>query len=270
MILDEAGMVDHKRMDQLTHLIERTGAKLVAVGDGRQLPSIGPGGTFDRLVTHARTVELNDVHRTKDPPSSEPGPALRAGEPERAMAHYHARGRLHLADTRDQAGEQAVQRWAELAWERDPRQVALIADASNVEIDRLNARAQRLRDERGELGDTEIWLPNRNYGLRQGDLITFTAQHRPPGAPKIENGARGEVTHIRPGDVSLTVKLDGSDREVLIGPSELAQRSPPSQAPPSPPVASRGRPLQLRPNVHSPTAGGLPPGVEVHRAGLVR
>ena len=43
MILDEAGMVDHKRMDALTELIERSGAKLIAVGDGKQLPSIGPG-----------------------------------------------------------------------------------------------------------------------------------------------------------------------------------------------------------------------------------
>ena len=42
VILDESGMVDHKRMDALTELIERSGAKLIAVGDGKQLPSIGP------------------------------------------------------------------------------------------------------------------------------------------------------------------------------------------------------------------------------------
>ena len=53
VILDEAGMVDHNRMDSLTELIERSGAKLIAVGDGKQLPSIGPGGMFDRLTDHA-------------------------------------------------------------------------------------------------------------------------------------------------------------------------------------------------------------------------
>ena len=78
--------------------------------------------------------------------------ALRAGEPERAMAHYQSRGQLFFPDTREQAGEAAVQRWAELTETRDIREVALIADASNVEIDRLNARAQHLRAERGELG----------------------------------------------------------------------------------------------------------------------
>ena len=77
------------------------------------------------------------------------------------MAHYRSRGQLYFEDTREQAGEAAVKRWAQLTETRDPRQVALIADASNLEIDRLNARAQHLRAERGELGDAEIPLPNR-------------------------------------------------------------------------------------------------------------
>ena len=152
MILDEAGMVDHKRMDALTELIERSGAKLIAVGDGKQLPSIGPGGMFDRIAGRAPTAELADVRRTSDPEERKAWAALRAGEPERAMAHYQSRGQLFFTDTRDEAGEAAVQRWAELTKTRDIRDVALIADASNVEIDRLNARAQHLRAERGELG----------------------------------------------------------------------------------------------------------------------
>ena len=67
VILDEAGMVDHARLDRLTELVERSGAKLIAVGDGKQLPSIGPGGMFDRLADHAPTAQLSDVHRTSDP-----------------------------------------------------------------------------------------------------------------------------------------------------------------------------------------------------------
>ena len=86
-------MVDHKRLDALTELVERSGAKLIAVGDGKQLPSIGPGGMFDRLTDHAPTAELADIHRTNDPDERRAWQALRAGEPERAMAHYASRGR---------------------------------------------------------------------------------------------------------------------------------------------------------------------------------
>jgi conjugative relaxase-like TrwC/TraI family protein len=213
VFFDEAGMADHKRMEALTNLIARSGAKLVAVGDGKQLPSIGPGGMFDRLANQAPTAELADIHRTTDPEERRAWAALRAGEPERAMAHYQARGQLLFTDTREEAGEAGVQRWATLTETHPVRDVALIADASNVEIDRLNARAQHLRAERGELGGDEVPLAHQHYGLREGDLITFTAQHRTPGEPRIENGSRGEVTAIGK-QGGLTVRLDGSDRTV--------------------------------------------------------
>jgi len=219
VILDEAGMVDHKRLDALTKLVGRSGAKLIAVGDGKQLPSIGPGGMFDRLTEHAPTAELADIHRTKDPADQRAWQALRAGEPERAMAHYASRGQLHLSDTRDQAAEHAVQTWAELTNGRDIREIALIADAANTEIDRLNARAQHLRVERGELGHHEIPLPGVHYGLREGDLIAFTAQHRPSGQPRVENGTRGQVSAIH--DRRVTVTIDGSQRKIQLAGEDL-------------------------------------------------
>ena len=215
IVLDEAGMVDHARLDALTELVERSGAKLIAVGDGKQLPSIGPGGMFDRLTGHAATAELADIHRTSNAGEQKAWRELRAGEPDRAMAHYHSRGRLHLADTRDQAAENAVQAWGQLTNEHDDiRSVALIADASNQEIDRLNARAQHLRAERGELGHQEINLPNVHYGLHDGDLIAFTAQHRLRGQPRIENGTRGQITHVD--EHGVTITLDGSGRRVQL------------------------------------------------------
>ena len=136
------------------------------------------------------------------------------------MAHYQARGQLYFIDTRDEAGEAAVQRWASLTERHDIRQVALIADASNQEIDRLNARAQHLRAQRGELGPREIPLPSVHYGLREGDLIAFTAQHRPPGQPRVENGARGQVSTIHE-QGGLTVTLDGSDRQIRLAGEDL-------------------------------------------------
>jgi ATP-dependent exoDNAse (exonuclease V) alpha subunit len=220
IVLDEAGMVDHARLDVLTELVEPSGAKLITVGDGKQLPSIGPGGMFDRLTGHAPTAELADIHRTSDAGEQKAWTALRAGEPERAMAHYHSLGRLHLADTRDQAAENAVQAWVQLTSEHDDiRSVALIADASNQEIDRLNARAQHLRAERGELGHQEIALPNVHYGLRDGDLIAFNAQHHLRGQPRIENGTRGQVTDVH--EHGVTITLDGSGRRVQLASEHL-------------------------------------------------
>jgi len=91
----------------------------------------------------------------------------------------------------------------------------LIADASNREIDRLNARAQRLRAQRGELASHELPLASVHYGLCEGDHVAFIAQHRPRGQARVENGTRGEVTKIEQ-DGTLALKLDGSDRLVRL------------------------------------------------------
>ena len=109
------------------------------------------------------------------------------------MAHYKSRSQLFLSDTREQAGEAAVKRWAELTETREIREVALITDASNVEVDRLNARAQHLRAERGELGQAEVQLPHKHYGLREGDRDRV---HRP--APRAR-AAAGRERLPRPG-----------------------------------------------------------------------
>jgi conjugative relaxase-like TrwC/TraI family protein len=215
VFFDEAGMADTHRLEKLIGLVDRTGAKLVAVGDGKQLPSIGPGGMFDRLTTRMPVVEIEQVRRTSDRDEQRAWAALRGGEPERAMAHYKSRGQLNLADTREQAAENAVQAWAKLTENLDPAEVALIADASNKEIDRLNARAQYLRGDRGELGERAVPLASVHYGLFEGDRVAFIRQHCAPRQPRVENGSRGQITNIDD-QGAVTVALDGSGRTVTL------------------------------------------------------
>src|ERR1700722_10967827 len=210
---DEAGMADTDRLDRLTDIVERTGSKLVAIGDAAQLPSIGAGGMFERLTGLAPSAELSNIRRTLDPAEQRAWADLRAGRSDRAMAHYHQRGQLHITDTRDQAVEDAAQAWATLTETLDPSEVALISDASNHEINRLNARAQHFRAQRGELGDLEVPIPGVHYGIRQGDRIALIDQHHTPGVERIENGSRGEVLDITPaGEVLIEFDVTGRQR----------------------------------------------------------
>lgn len=96
-------------------------------------------------------------------------------------------------------------------------QVALISDASNKEIHRMNARAQHYRAERGELGDVEVPVPGVHYGLREGDRVALIEQHREAGLSRIENGERGEVLEIGRGGEVL-IKFDGAgERRSFMG-----------------------------------------------------
>jgi conjugative relaxase-like TrwC/TraI family protein len=214
--LDEAGMADTSRLERLTDVLERTGAKLVAIGDGAQLPSIGAGGMFDRLAHIAPCAELTTVHRTRDRDEQRAWSDLRAGRTDKAIAHYLANGRLHVADTRDQAIEHAVENWAKLTETHAIAEVALISDASNKEIARLNARAQHYRAERGELGELEVEVPGVHYGIREGDRVAMIDQHHQPGEQRIENGSLGEVLEISSaGEVLIEFDVTGQQRTLV-------------------------------------------------------
>jgi conjugative relaxase-like TrwC/TraI family protein len=210
---DEAGMADTDRLQRLTETVQRTGPKLVCIGDGAQLPSIGAGGMFDRLAQLAPSAQLSNIRRTLDPAEQRAWADLRAGRSDRAMAHYQSRGQLHISNTRDDAVEQATRAWATLTETYDPSEVALISDASNQEIHRLNARAQHFRAQRGELGDLEVPIPGTHYGVCQGDRIALIEQHHEPGQERIENGSRGEILDIAPtGDVLIQFDITGRER----------------------------------------------------------
>jgi conjugative relaxase-like TrwC/TraI family protein len=222
IFFDEAGMADTRRLDRLTEMVDRTGAKLVAIGDGAQLPSIGAGGMFDRLTEIAPSAALSNVRRTLDPAEQRAWADLRAGRSDRAMAHYLRRGRLHMADTRDQAVEHAVQDWAALTETIPIGEVALISDASNLEIDRLNARAQHHRAERGELGDIEAEIPGVHYRIRAGDRVAMIDQHHQPRTERVENGAHGEVIDItETGEV--LIQFDATNQWRTLAGDELAR-----------------------------------------------
>jgi hypothetical protein len=126
------------------------------------------------------------------------------------MAAYLSQGRLHFSDSRDEAVEHAAQNWAKLTEAHPIEQVALISDASNKEIHRLNARAQDHRAERGELGDVEVPVPGVHYGVREGDRVALIEQYREAGLRRIENGERGEVIEIGSGgEVLIEFDLTG-------------------------------------------------------------
>ncbi len=210
---DEAGMADTSRFERLTEVVKRTGAKLVVIGDAEQLPSIGAGGMFDRLSRIAPCAELSTVHRTRDRDEQRAWSDLRAGRTDRAIAHYLANGRVHIADTRDQAIDHAVRNWAQLTESLPIAEVALISDASNREIARLNARAQHFRSQRGELGELEVPVPGVHYGIREGDRIAMIDQHHEPGEQRIENGSLGEVLDVTPlGEVIVEFDVTGEHR----------------------------------------------------------
>ncbi len=223
VVMDEAGMADTKRLAALAGATARAESKLVLVGDHAQLPAIGAGGMFAELQGKVPTAEVSEVHRARHAWEREAWQQVRAGEAHRALASYQAHGRLHIADTRAQAAERMVDAWDRARQERPDERLVMLTDASNAELDRINALAQERRAEAGELGARSVQLPDRPCGLAAGDQVIFTAALYRPGQPRVENGTLGNVVEVS-GDDRVSIQTTGAqDREVQLCSDELGE-----------------------------------------------
>lgn len=221
--VDEAAMLDTRRTAALFDLAAHTGAKLVLVGDSRQLQSIQAGGMFDAIHDTAPSAELDDVRRARDQAERNAWKALRRHDPEPALAHYLARGQLHIANTRPEALEAACQRHHDLTATHPAKDVALVLDGSNHEIHRANARIQHLRHQRGELAADHVEHPDPDihYALHTGDRVSFVAPHREDGQRRVENGTTGHILAADPDISGVMIGLDGSERQVAVFGADL-------------------------------------------------
>jgi ATP-dependent exoDNAse (exonuclease V) alpha subunit len=222
VVMDEAGMADTDRLSQLVDLTSEKGSKLVLAGDSSQLSPIGAGGLFSQIAERTPSAELKEIHRAENHWEREAWVDVREGNAERALAAYEAHERLHIADTREQAGEKMVADWNEQRLENPEGRTVMLTDASNDELDRLNQMAQDHRDQSGELGNDRAELPGAPYSLAPGDQVIFTkAMFQPGGGPRVENGTLGTVKDVKDQN-NLTIDTHGAnEREVKVDTKEF-------------------------------------------------
>jgi conjugative relaxase-like TrwC/TraI family protein len=221
VVMDEAGMADTSRLASLTELTARHESKLVLVGDQAQLPSIGAGGMFEALQERVPTAHVSEVHRARHAWEREAWTQVREGGSQRALASYQAHERLHIADTREQAVQRMVGDWDRARQERPGVRTVMLTDASNVELDRINALAQERRAQAGELGARRVALPDRPYGLAAGDRVIFTVALYRPGQERVENGTLGSVLETGKDD-QLTIQTEEAQSgEVSVNAAEF-------------------------------------------------
>jgi conjugative relaxase-like TrwC/TraI family protein len=206
VVIDEAGMADTRRLARLIEITDRSDSKLVLAGDQAQLSPIGAGGLFAELKDNVPTAQFSEVHRAKHDWERDAWGQLRQGDAERALGEYPDRGRLHIEETRADAGQRMVNDWAATRAAHPDDRVVMLTDASNHELDQLNKQAQEKRLDAGELGAQTVDLPGRPYGLRFGDEVIFSAQHRVPGEARVENGTRGQVFAARERDSNVVIR----------------------------------------------------------------
>ena len=76
------------------------------------------------------------------------------------------------------------------------RSTLVLAHSSNEHLDELNASAQAIRAQEGELGAAQLDLTGRPYGLHTGDAVVVRAPLVHPDLGAVRNGVTAEVMAV--------------------------------------------------------------------------
>jgi conjugative relaxase-like TrwC/TraI family protein len=110
VVVDESAMADTAALAAIYRHVEVAGAKLLLVGDHKQLAAVGAGGAMDLLARAGTRYELTEARRFTHAWEREASLRLRDGD-ESVLRTYHQHGRLLDAGTREQAEHSAGRAW---------------------------------------------------------------------------------------------------------------------------------------------------------------
>ena len=211
VVVDEAAMLATADLAALVDVVEAADAKLVLVGDHRQLGAVQAGGLFRLLVADSRAAELSGVRRFSHPWEAKATLRLRAGD-ESVLGDYEAQGRIR-GGSRDEMIDQAFSAWrsARTAGESI---VVVAADHATVGALALRARAERVAA--GEVEPNGIPAGTQIVG-RGDEIVTTRNDRRLVTGDRwwVRNGDRWHVDARRDDGALVVAHLDGHGRVVL-------------------------------------------------------
>ena len=210
VMVDEAAMIDTKLMAMLAAHAYAAGAKLILVGDDRQLSSIDRGGMFGALKDRYGAASLTEVRRQTKNDDRRATELMAEGNFHDALARYAAKGGIHWSRSLEEARAALVKQWAADS-AADPAKSRFVFAYTNADVDLLNRELRRVRKVRGELGSSHSFeTKHGRHDFAPGDRIQFTGTEK---ALSIYNGNAGVIQSID-GD-RITVRLDGERGTLL-------------------------------------------------------
>jgi Ti-type conjugative transfer relaxase TraA len=211
LVVDEAGMVDTRRLARLLDHAADARAKVVLIGDERQVPAVEAGGGFAGLADRLGAAELSQVHRQSHAWDRSALDELRHGDLSEWIAAYDQHGRLVPCRSADEQTRALVSDWYVAAREHGMEQTVMLAGRRD-EVADLNHLARTTRVAASELDDaTALTVNGRSFA--EGDRV-LALRNRPvdrtdqDGRHLLRNGNRGTVVGIDHQGVELTVQLD--------------------------------------------------------------
>jgi conjugative relaxase-like TrwC/TraI family protein len=195
LVIDEAGMVGTRQLSHLIGLTSEAEAKVVLVGDPRQLPEIEAGGAFAGLIERIGSVELQENRRQDQAWERAALDELREGNPTKGLVAFDGAQRIHVGSSMAEARGQLVDAW----WTaRQSGSQSTMLAVNRRDVDALNQLARAVRRQEDSLGPDSLVVDS--LGFAQGDeVLCFRNDHD----LRVTNGTRGVITAADADGVTL-------------------------------------------------------------------
>jgi Ti-type conjugative transfer relaxase TraA len=203
LVIDEAGMVGTRQLERVLSHAAEAGAKVVLVGDPRQLQAIEAGAAFRSIYERHGGVEIGEVRRQREDWQRDATRDLATGRTSNALEAYRSRGMVHEAQTREQARGNLIERW-DRERQAAPERSRIILTHTNDEVRALNQAARERMRAAGDLGDdVQLMVERGARHFARGDRVMFLQNERGLG---VKNGTLGSIEQVN--GQSMTVQTD--------------------------------------------------------------
>jgi len=203
LVIDEAGMVGTRQLERVLSHAAEAGAKVVLIGDPRQLQSIEAGAAFRSIHERQGGVEIGEVRRQREDWQRDATRDLAIGRTGNALEAYRSHGMVQDAQTREQARSDLIERW-DRERQASPDKSRIILTHTNDEVRALNEAAREKMREAGSLGDeVRVTVERGVRNFARGDRVMFLQNERGLG---VKNGTLGTIEQVSA--QSMTVQND--------------------------------------------------------------
>ncbi len=203
LVIDEAAMVGTRQLERVLSHAAEAGAKVVLVGDPQQLQSIEAGAAFRSILERHGGAEIGEVRRQREEWQREATRDLATGRTGDAIHAYDTHGMVHVAQTREQARDELIDRWNRNR-QASPDRSRIILTHTNDEVRTLNEVARERMRAAGDLGDdVRLMVERGERSFATGDRIMFLQNERGLG---VKNGTLGTIEQVS--TRSLSVRTD--------------------------------------------------------------
>ncbi|MBO6727814.1 MAG: Ti-type conjugative transfer relaxase TraA [Rhizobiaceae bacterium] len=200
-VMDEAGMVSSRQMESITRTLNEAGARMIVLGDARQLQPIQAGAAFRAFVDVTGYSELDSVVRQHAPWMREAAIAFGSGRAQEGVAAYLEHDKLVWSEGNEDARAALIADW--MPYHQASADVTIMAHR-NKDVIALNVEAREMLKSKGALGDEHVFASERGEKpFAAGDQILFLKNERSLG---VFNGSTGQVVEANKNRLRVLVE----------------------------------------------------------------